>query len=208
MTAADVLDPVTLLGQMKTLQDALWRLAVLPPSAMADTDGAAGDVVATTFDASACVHVIASAGDIDNVVGIPTSFTDVAEGQMRKGHRARRSLPPRTYRTRADPFDRVNDELHDWYLESPAVPVKSLLRQLQHRHPGDYPDSLLRTLQRRVSAWRAETIIQFDDTGLLDDVLAAAAHPTALRAIALPLPLACRSLACASFAAPSKCESP
>jgi hypothetical protein len=31
----------------------------------------------------------------------------------------------------------------------------TLLEDLQERYPGQYPDTLLRTLQRRVKAWRA-----------------------------------------------------
>ena len=71
----------------------------------------------------------------------------------------------RDWRTRADPFADV------W--ESDVVPLleqdrdeqtrtgrgtqlhaKSVLKELQRRHPGKFPRSLLRTLQRRIREWR------------------------------------------------------
>ncbi len=38
------------------------------------------------------------------------------------------------------------------------VASRQLLEQLQEEHPGLYPDSLLRTLQRRVKIWRQERV--------------------------------------------------
>ena len=38
---------------------------------------------------------------------------------------------------------------------SPGLQALTLLEWLQERHPGEYPDQLLRTLQRRVKDWRA-----------------------------------------------------
>ncbi len=62
----------------------------------------------------------------------------------------------RRYRTRRDPFDTVWDsELVPLLEHTPALHALTLLEGLQERHPGQYPDKLLRTLQRRVKAWRA-----------------------------------------------------
>lgn len=68
----------------------------------------------------------------------------------------RRSKTPRHWRTRADPFATVwESELVGQLEAEPDLGALTLLEWLQERHPGEYPDALLRTLQRRVKAWRA-----------------------------------------------------
>ena len=63
---------------------------------------------------------------------------------------------PRTYRTRADPF------ADDWpwvqaHLErDSAVQAQTLFALLCDQHPGRYQPGQLRTLQRRVTLWRAQ----------------------------------------------------
>lgn len=62
---------------------------------------------------------------------------------------------PRTWRTRPDPFAEVWDEVARELGKAPDLQALTLLEWLQGRYPGSYPDHLLRTLQRRVKAWRA-----------------------------------------------------
>jgi transposase InsO family protein len=70
------------------------------------------------------------------------------------GHRPKVDSP-RLWRTREDPFTQVwEQELEPRLKESPALMPITLLEYLQDKHPGHYPDSLLRTLQRRVKQWR------------------------------------------------------
>ncbi|UKJ76528.1 IS21 family transposase [Azospirillum brasilense] len=62
----------------------------------------------------------------------------------------------RTWRTREDPFAGVwDEELVPVLRSAPHIRATTLLEELQRRHPGDYPDRLLRSLQRRVALWRA-----------------------------------------------------
>ena len=64
----------------------------------------------------------------------------------------------RTWRTRKDPFSEVwNDEVVPLLKSDKArkLQAKSVLNELRRRHPGEYPKSLLRTLQRRMRDWRA-----------------------------------------------------
>ncbi len=66
------------------------------------------------------------------------------------------SPQPRRGRTRIDPFAAVwATELLPQLERDPKLQALTLLEWLQDRHPGQYPDKLLRTLQRRVKAWRA-----------------------------------------------------
>lgn len=62
----------------------------------------------------------------------------------------------RTWRTREDPFAGVwDEELVPVLRSTPHIRATTLLEELQRRHPGDYPDRLLRSLQRWVALWRA-----------------------------------------------------
>jgi hypothetical protein len=70
---------------------------------------------------------------------------------------ARRLPPsPHPWRTRQDPFEGIWDPVLRPLLEAyPQWQAITLLEELQARYPGQYPDYLLRTLQRRVKAWCA-----------------------------------------------------
>lgn len=60
----------------------------------------------------------------------------------------------RKWRTRRDPFAEVWSEI-EWELgEEESLEPKEILRRLQLRHPGKFPDQQIRTLQRRVRSWR------------------------------------------------------
>ena len=142
------LDPVMLLRLLRTLQDALWRYANL--AAVAE--------VALATEASPVFFTLGAC--------IPTNESQSAASKSlelaRKGYRrSRKPRKPRTYRTRKDPFEAVNATLLEWFLESPETTAKSLLGKLQSEQPGAFHDHLLRTLQRKVSQWRATTLLEF-----------------------------------------------
>jgi hypothetical protein len=59
-------------------------------------------------------------------------------------------------RRRPDPFVQATAQLHEWFLASPSLTARELLERLQAEVPAVYPETLLRTLQRRVKGWRAE----------------------------------------------------
>jgi hypothetical protein len=62
----------------------------------------------------------------------------------------------RTWRTRADPFESVwQSEIVPLLEVTPALTATTLLEEMQRRHPGQYDDAMLRTLQRRMRSWGA-----------------------------------------------------
>lgn len=72
----------------------------------------------------------------------------------------RRGLQPakvtRHWKTRPSPFDEVwENDIVPLLRASPKLQPKTLLEELQLRYPGQYPDSQLRTLQRKVRQWKA-----------------------------------------------------
>jgi len=62
----------------------------------------------------------------------------------------------RDWRTRKDPFAEVwEKEIVPLLKKTPRLTPITLFENLQKSHPGKYPDSKLRTFQRRVSKWKA-----------------------------------------------------
>ena len=62
----------------------------------------------------------------------------------------------RDWRTRQDAFEEHWPEVEADLSESPGLEAKTVFEQLVERYPGRYEAKQLRTLQRRVKAWRAE----------------------------------------------------
>lgn len=60
------------------------------------------------------------------------------------------------WRTRKDPFEATWPTVFRWFEESPEQTALALFRRLQNENPGVFPDSQLRTLQRRVCQWRTQ----------------------------------------------------
>jgi hypothetical protein len=63
----------------------------------------------------------------------------------------------RNWRTHPDLFAEVWPELEEKLLLNPGLEAKTLFADLQRRFPGRFADGQLRTLQRRVKIWRAES---------------------------------------------------
>lgn len=68
-----------------------------------------------------------------------------------------RKLPSqnRDYRTRKDPFADVWEQLQEMLNRDEGLEAKTLMQWLLERYPDQFRPTHLRTLQRRVSAWRA-----------------------------------------------------
>jgi hypothetical protein len=64
------------------------------------------------------------------------------------------AITPRIWRTREDPFQQVWPELRALLELNPGLQAKTLFEDLQRRFPGRFPDGQLRTLQRKIKAWR------------------------------------------------------
>ncbi len=175
------LDPVRLLQQIQTLQDALWRHAIseAKTTAGSSTQSTAQHV---RFDLTVCLPTEGDRGD-DNEMSLSPMGETITQVQKRKYRRTEKSLGPRTYRTRQDPFEEVAAELYQWFLAAPDRTAKSLLQELQERYPDQYPAHLLRTLQRRVQTWRSEIVLAFDDQLLCADAILNDPLPAPLRAM-------------------------
>ena len=75
------------------------------------------------------------------------------QGEVRATHR---TSPKKAHywRTRKDPFESVWPDILLWLHDKPDATAKELFERLQEEQPGRFPEMQLRTLQRRVRAWR------------------------------------------------------
>ena len=173
------LDPVRLLNQLESLQEALWRHALFQSRGRSPIT----DLVAR-FDLSAC----GSAGDeatAETIVRLRADGTP-----KRKYRRTEKSKGPRLYRSRKDPFEAVWDEVCAWLTARPERNGRSIFNELQQRYPSQFADGQLRTLQRHIAMWRAKTVLVFDD-GVMDDV-----EQVALASLPRPLRVAVDGMPC------------
>ena len=75
-----------------------------------------------------------------------------------KGPLPSEATKPRSWRTRADPFEKVWEQEVLQLLEADkegVLEAKTILGELVERHPDEFSSGQLRTLQRRVRDWRA-----------------------------------------------------
>jgi len=61
----------------------------------------------------------------------------------------------RNWRTRANPFEDVWEDIREKLTVNPGLEAKTLFEYLQRRYPGRFSDGQIRSFQRRVKAWRA-----------------------------------------------------
>lgn len=63
----------------------------------------------------------------------------------------------RSWRTREDPFEQDWPEIEERLGDAPELEAKAIFEELMARHPERYGPGQLRTLQRRVRRWRAQS---------------------------------------------------
>jgi hypothetical protein len=75
---------------------------------------------------------------------------------IEQGKRTDPAMKERHWRTRPDPLVAVwESELKPMLEKTPTLTAITLLEYLQEKYSGDYPDSVGRTLQRRLKTWQA-----------------------------------------------------
>lgn len=146
-TIHEALDPVELLRQIRVMQDALWKHAVLR---VGEPSSASQQPI--RFESPVRERAVQK--------DTPEGYS---EQQKRNYHRVKKAHVPHTWRTREDPFHAVWPELREALAGKPESTAKALFLALQERYPGQYPDGQLRTLQRRIQELRAKLILTFDD---------------------------------------------
>jgi hypothetical protein len=125
------LDPVRLLRDMRAAQLRLVEIADTP------------DKIASEDAAAPALDVF--------LAGLRTSWK---AGDIRPTAQCKPTA--KRGRRRPDPLVAVTAPLRTWFEAEPWRTARELLEKLQAEQPGNYPNGLLRTLQRRLKIWRAE----------------------------------------------------
>ena len=126
------LDPVRLLQEIRQAQQTLSDIAA---------HGVSADAMTATPAIADFVSSLASAWK---------------EGEARPTHRKQPGAK-HWWRTRVDPFADAWPVVEGWLIAEPAISAKALMERLATLIPDAYASNAqLRTMQRRVKAWRAE----------------------------------------------------
>ncbi len=173
------LDPVRLLKQIQFLQDALWRHIILAKQVTPPNDKGTQKLYGFEIQSNESEFLEGSSGKIndENLILKPGII---------KRRQYRKTKKPRVkhwWRTRKDPFEEDWNEISSWLETSPERTAKSVLAELQKKYPEKYTKGQLRTLQRRIKAWRKKAIIMYDDSLLKTDRLVEDANGGNLKAI-------------------------
>jgi len=95
-------------------------------------------------------------GDSQERAASRSGFSERSGRRIEKGEGGPEHRKPRRHRTRKDPLASVwESELVPMLEAQPGFKAVTLLEHLQRRYPEQYPDSIRRTLERRVKQWRA-----------------------------------------------------
>lgn len=105
------------------------------------------------------LRILMKAIKTENTLSLAAAKAGMDEKTARKyrrsGKLASEMAQSHTWRTRPDPFEEVWEEIRDKLKDNAGFESKTLFEDLQRRYPGRFSDGQLRTLQRRVKAWRA-----------------------------------------------------
>ncbi len=124
------LDPVRLLSEIRTAQQQLVEIADRP-------------VAAVTAPTAPTLEQFLS--------GLRTAWH---AGEVRPTSRPKEKT--KRGRRLPDPLAAVTARIFEWFAAEPWRTSRELLERLQAEYPDAYSDGLLRTLQRRLKAWRRE----------------------------------------------------
>jgi len=151
----EALDPLRLLTQLEHLQKALWRHAV------------ASEAVSFTsplqFEVRQCTE---EKVPVDGIPGTPPSL--LKQARKRKYQKSGR---PRDWRTRADPYQGLWDQITAWLTANPERTGVDIFQELQRLYPGRFRQTQVRTLQRGLQKVRARLLVTFDDQWGEADIL-------------------------------------
>jgi len=95
-------------------------------------------------------------GDSQERAASRSGFSERSGRRIDKDECGPEHRKPRRHRTRKDPLASVwKPELVPMLEAHPALKPVTLLEHLQRQYPDQYPDSIRRTLERRIKQWRA-----------------------------------------------------
>ena len=97
-----------------------------------------------------------SEGDTQELAAARSGFSERSGRRIERGDGGPDHRKARRRRTRSDPLAEVwEPELVSMLGQQPGLKAVTLFEYIQQKYPDRYPDSIRRTLERRVKQWRA-----------------------------------------------------
>ena len=144
------LNPVELLSQSEYLQDLLWQHAHRP----ADWNALSQTTPTPRLNRVEIERPNSEKSPVNRVA----AGSDQNRAYRKTRKPTKHSQVVHIWRTRKDPFILVWDKVEARLEENPGLQVKEIFETLQREYPGQFSAGQLRTLQRRVRAWRLARI--------------------------------------------------
>lgn len=126
------LDPIALMSELEQLQDAFWQHAWRRPN-----------------------HPEAATLQCFDLASPTRQRAALSRRKYRETQKPRKIVQERNWNTRTDPFEGVSVEIEIYFKKNPNITALQLLRKLQRKYPGKYPDTTRRTLMRRLKKLRS-----------------------------------------------------
>ena len=148
------LDPVDLLSKIEELQDELWSHAHRQISMRSNRSNN------TPNDLRAIRSASGDGAESYSDHGLLPELTIAEEPKRtyRKSKRKRKKAKVHWWKSHPDAFEGDWTQITSWLEETPYLAVTIILDRLRAAHPLKYHNNKLRTLQRRVKAWRLEQL--------------------------------------------------
>ncbi len=151
------LDPVELLSRIEGLQDELWSYAHREIGMRSKrSNSTPNDLRAIRTAHGDGIESYPEYGST-----LELSIADEAvrpKRTYRKSKRKRKKAAVHWWRSHTDAFEGDWEQITSWLDETPYLAATIILERLQVAYPLKYPSNKLRTLQRRVKAWRHEQL--------------------------------------------------
>ena len=93
--------------------------------------------------------------------GIPGTAPSLLKQARKRTYQ--KSGRPRDWRTRADPYEGLWDQITAWLTLNPERTGVDIFQELQRLYPGRVRPNQVRTLQRGLQKIRARLLVTFDD---------------------------------------------
>ncbi len=154
------LDPIELLKELETLQDALWKHAwrQMPnPENILDSHELRISILPAVNEAIQ-VQPAKRSRKVQKEILIVRTATKVQPAEIprkyRKTRKPRNPSKQHTWRTRKDPFEQAAEEIETQFHQNQNVTARQLLAELEKKFPGCFSEAQIRTLMRRLNNLR------------------------------------------------------
>ena len=156
------LDPVKLLKDLEELQESFWKHSWKGDSSdKSEFKKEIANILSLSEATGANINDVASINtDQQNNEILNNVNNTINEGSLndviRRYRRTKPEKHPRDWRTRADPFKNVWNEVCQQLQLNPALTAREIIEELMKTNSAQFNLSHIRTMQRRIAKWKTK----------------------------------------------------